>query len=213
MTIVGVAGDVKHAGLATSAYPHLYMPARQRPERAQQMHLAVRTAADAAAVAPALRAEVRQLDRDVPVFAVRTMPEIVAASLDSQRLTNILLGSFAGVALLLAAVGIYGVMSLSVAGATREFGVRIALGAQRADVFRLVVGEGMKVAAAGMAVGLLAALGAARYLRTLLFEVSPADPATFAAVTVVLGAAAFAACYLPARRATRVDAMAALRCE
>jgi putative ABC transport system permease protein len=189
------------------------MPARQQPERVQQMYLAVRTSADAAAAAAAIRAEVRQLDPNVPVFAVRTMPEILAASLDSQRLTNILLGSFAGMALLLAAVGIYGVMSLSVSACTQEFGIRMALGAGRADVFRLVVGQGMAIATAGVAAGVLAALVLARYLRTLLFEVSPADPATFVVVTVVLGAAAFAACYLPARRATRVDAMVALRYE
>ena len=211
MTIVGVAGDVKHSGLMASAYPHLYMPARQQPERVPQMYLAVRTSADAPETAKALRAVVRALDPSVPVFAVRTMPEILAASLNSQRLTNILLGSFAGMALLLAAVGIYGVMSLSVAGGTQEFGIRMALGAQRADVFRLVLGQGMAIAAAGVGAGVLVALGLARSLRTLLFEVSPADPATFAAVTLVLGAAALAACYLPARRATRVDAMVALR--
>jgi putative ABC transport system permease protein len=102
-------------------------------------------------------------------------------------------------------------MSLSVAGCTQEFGIRMALGAQRADVFRLVLGQGMAIAAAGVGAGVLVALGLARYLRALLFEVSPADPATFAAVAIVLGAAAFAACYLPARRATRVDAMVALR--
>ena len=213
MTIVGVAGDVKHNGLATAAYPHLYMPARQRQERLEQMHLAVRTAAAAPAAAGALRAVVHELDPNVPVFAVRTMPEIVAASLTSQRLTNVLLGSFAAVALLLAAVGIYGVMSLSVAGCTPELGIRMALGAQRADVFRLVVREGMAIAGVGVAAGVLVALAVARYLRTLLFEVSPADPATFLAVTCVLGAAAFAACYVPARRATRLDAMAALRRE
>jgi predicted permease len=213
MTIVGVAGDVKHSGLAEAAYPHLYMPSRQRQERLQQMHLAVRTTADPSASAAAIRAQVRELDASVPVFAVRAMPEIVAASLNSQRLTNVLLGGFAAVALLLAAVGIYGVMSLSVSGCTQEFGIRMALGAQRGDVFRLVVGEGMGITAAGVAMGVLGALGAARYLRTLLFEVSPADPLTFAGVTLVLGGAAFAACYLPARRATRVDPMVALRCE
>ena len=104
-------------------------------------------------------------------------------------------------------------MSLSVSGCTQEFGIRMALGAQRGDVFRLVVGEGMGITAAGVAMGVLGALGVARYLRTLLFEVSPADPLTFAGVTLALGGAAFAACYLPARRATRVDPMVALRCE
>jgi predicted permease len=214
MTIVGVAGDVKHTGLATPAYPHLYMPAMQREgRRLQQMHLAVRTTASPAAAAAMIREQVRQIDANVPVFAVRTMPEIVAESLNSQRLTNILLGSFAAVALLLAALGIYGVMSLSVTGCTREFGIRMALGAQRRDVFRLVVGEGMGIAAAGVVVGVLGALGATRFLQTLLFETSPFDPATFVGVALVLGGAAFVACYLPARRATRVDPIVALRYE
>jgi putative ABC transport system permease protein len=116
-------------------------------------------------------------------------------------------------ALLLVAVGIYGVMSLSVNASTQEFGIRMALGAQPGDVFRLVVGEGMGIAAAGMAAGVLGALAVTRFLRTLLFETSPFDPATFVGVTLVLGSAAFAACYVPARRATRVDPMVTLRCE
>jgi putative ABC transport system permease protein len=213
MTIVGVAGNVKHSGLAELGYPHLYMPSAQQPERLQQMYLAVRTTADPSAAAAAVRAQVRQLDPNVPVFAVRAMPDIVAASLNSQRLTNVLLGGFAAVALVLAAVGIYGVMSLAVTGCMQEFGIRMALGAERGDVFRLVLGEAMWITAAGAAAGVLGALGAARYLRTLLFEVSPVDPATFVAVALVIGAAAFAACYLPARRATRVDPMAVLRSE
>jgi putative ABC transport system permease protein len=144
---------------------------------------------------------------------MRTMSEIVAESLNSQRLTNILLGSFAAVALMLAAVGIYGVMSLSVTGCTQEFGIRMALGAQRSDVFLMVVGEGMGIAAAGVGVGMLGAFGVTRFLSTLLFEVSPMDAATFVGVATLLVAAAFAACYLPARRATRVDPMVALRYE
>jgi len=213
MTIVGVAGNVKHSGLAALGYPHIYMPSAQQPDRLPQMYLAVRTTADPSTVAAAVRAQVRQLDPNVPVFAVRTMPEIVATSLDSQRLTNLLLGGFAAVALVLAAVGIYGVMSLSVAGCMQQFGIRMALGAQPGDVFRLVLREGMGIAAAGAGLGVVGALGAARYLRTLLFEVSPVDPATFGAVAAVIGAAALAACYLPARRATRVDPMAVLRSE
>jgi len=160
-----------------------------------------------------IRGQVRELDANLPVFDVHTMPELVAQSLNSQRLTNVLLGGFAATALLLAGVGIYGVMSLSVAGRTREFGVRMALGAQRGDVFRLVVRQGMRITIAGLVAGILGALGLTRFLQTLLFEVSPADPATFAAVVVILGASAFAACYLPARRATRVDPMVALRDE
>ena len=213
MTIVGVAGNIKHAGLATDAYPHLYMPGRQREERVQEMHLAVRTAGDPAAAAATIRKQVRELDANLPAFDVRTMDDMVAESLNSQRLTNLLMGAFAAAALLLGAVGIYGVMSLNVTGRTQEFGVRIALGAQQRDVFRQVVGQGMRIAALGAGVGVLGALGVSRFLQTLLFEVSPADPATFAAVVMILGGAAFAACYLPARRATRVDPMVALRNE
>lgn len=213
MTIVGVAGDVKHSGLATPEYPHLYMPYGQRVQRLQQMHLAVRTAADPSALAATIRAQVRELDANVPVFAVRTMPDIVAESLNSQRLTNLLMGAFAAAALLLAGVGIYGVMSLGVTGRTQEFGIRLALGAQRGDVFRLVLRQGMLVAAVGAGVGVIGAFAVSRFLQTLLFEVSPADPATFAAVVVILGSTALAACYLPARRATRVDPMVALRNE
>jgi putative ABC transport system permease protein len=213
MTIVGVAGNIKHSGLASPGYPHLYMPYRQRMERLQQMHLAVRTTADPAAAAATIRAQVRELDANVPLYAVRTMPEIVAESLNSQRLTNLLMGAFAALALLLAAVGIYGVMSLNVAGCTQEFGIRMALGAQRGDVFRMVMRQGMTITAAGAGVGVLGALGLARFLQTLLFEVSPMDPGTFAAVIAILGGSAFAACYLPARRATRVDPMVALRYE
>jgi len=213
MTIVGVAGNVKHSGLVAAGYPHVYMPSTQRVQRIQQMHLVVRTLGDPSPAAAAIRAQVRELDANVPVFAVRTMEQIVAGSLNSQRLTNLLMGSFAAAALLLAAVGIYGVMSLNVTGRTQDFGIRMALGAQRGDIFRLVIGQGMKITAAGAAVGLLGAAGFSRFLQTLLFEVSPADPLTFAAVTAVLCGTAFAACYLPAGRATRVDPMVALRHE
>lgn len=213
MTIVGVVGSVKHSGPAETWYPHWYLPFRQRDNATQQMSLAVRTTSDPSAATPAIRAQVRALDPNLPVFGVRTMSEMVDESLSNQRLTNILLGAFAATALLLAAVGIYGVMSLGVTGRTQEFGIRIALGAKRGDVFRLVVGQGMRIAAVGVAAGVLGALGVTRFLQTLLFEVSPADPITFVGVAVVLGGTAFAACYLPARRATRVDPMVALRYE
>jgi putative ABC transport system permease protein len=213
MTIVGVAGSVKHSGLAEPFYPHLYLPFRQSQDVPGEMHFAVRTAADPSAATAMIRDKVRDLDGNLPVFDVRTMPELVARSLNSQRLTNVLLGGFATTALVLAGVGIYGVMSLGVTGRTREFGVRMALGARRGEVFRLVVKQGMQMTAAGVAAGTLGAIGLTRFLRSLLFEVSPADPATLAAVVVILGVAAFTACYVPARRATRVDPMVALRHE
>lgn len=213
MTIVGVAGNVKHSGLAANWYPHWYMPYRQAQDRSQEMHLAVRTAGHPTAAAATIRQQVRELDANLPVFDVRTMDDMVAESLNSQRLTNLLMGAFAAAALVLAAVGIYGVMSLRVNARTQEFGIRMALGAQRGDVFRLVVGQGMRIVVAGAAAGIVGALGLTRFVRALLFEVSPADPGTFAGVAAVLCGAAFAACHLPARRATRVDPLVALRYE
>jgi putative ABC transport system permease protein len=213
MTIVGVVGSVKHAGLEEPWYPHLYLPYRQGQDTVSDMHLTVRTVADPAAVTAAIRAQVRELDAGLPVFDVRTMRQVIAESLDSQRLTHLLLASFAAAALLLAVVGIYGVMSLDVARRTREFGIRMALGAQRRDACWLVVRQGMRIAAVGMAAGTFGALGLTRFLRALLFEVSPVDPATFLAVALVLAGAALAACYVPARRAMRVDPIVALRYE
>ncbi|MGH9867324.1 MAG: ADOP family duplicated permease [Candidatus Polarisedimenticolia bacterium] len=213
MTIVGVAGSVKHAGLAEPWYPHLYLPFRQSQDTATQMHLAVRTVASPSSATASIRAQVRDLDAHLPVFAVRTMPDLVDETLNSQRMTNLLLTAFAATALLLAVMGIYGVMSINVTGRMQEFGVRMALGAQRGDVFGLVLRQGMRIALLGAGVGLLCALGVTQVLRTLLFEVSPFDPVTFLGVAGVLGAAALAACWLPARRATRADPIRTLRCE
>ncbi len=213
MTIVGVAGSVKHSGLAETWYPHLYIPFRQSQDIPGEMQLAVRTSEDPTVATAMIRDQVRQLDANLPVFAVRTMRDLMGESLSSQRLTNALLGGFAATALLLAAVGIYGVMSLSVTGRTREFGVRLALGARRGDVFRLVVKQGMWITVAGTVLGIPGAFGLTRLLEALLYEVSPTDPATYGIVILILGASAFAACYLPARRATRVDPMVALQHE
>ncbi|HKY31027.1 MAG TPA: ABC transporter permease [Candidatus Polarisedimenticolia bacterium] len=213
MTIVGVAGAVKHSGLEEAWYPHLYLPFRQSQETVSEMHLAVRTEADPGSSAAIIRARVAGLDPDLPLFAIRTMPELVSESLARQRLVYFLLASFAATALLMAAVGLYGVMSLSVSGRVQELGVRTALGADRGHLFRLVVGEGMRLAGLGVLAGVPAALAATRLLGSLLYEVSPADPLTLGAVVVVLGMAAFGACCLPALRAARVDPIVSLRCE
>jgi putative ABC transport system permease protein len=163
------------------------------------------------ALAAAVERAARALDPDAPVSDVITMTQAVAEQFAAPKFYVVLLGAFAGVALVLAAVGVYGVISYSVARRTREIGIRLALGAMRADPFRLVVGNGMRLAAAGGAIGLAGALGVTRYLRTLLYGVGPTDPATFALVTVVLGAVALAACAIPAWRAARTDPVVALR--
>ena len=164
---------------------------------------------------PSIRAVIAEYDPELAVASVRTMDEITAQSLGSRRLTLTLVGLFAALALVLATVGIYGVMSYVVSGRTQEIGIRIALGAQRSDVFKLVVGQGMALSSgAGLATRTcIAAAGVTRYLGSQLFHVNPIDPVTYGAVTVLLGGVALLACYIPARRATRVDPLVALRYE
>ena len=160
-----------------------------------------------------IRAAVATIDKDQPIFAVHTMQELVDDSISTRRLTLVLLGIFSVLALVLAAIGIYGVMAYSVALRTQEIGIRMALGAQRQDVLRLVLGQGARIAFFGVAIGLAAAAALARLLSSLLFAVGASDPLTFAAVAVVLIAVALLACYIPARRALRVDPIIALRYE
>jgi putative ABC transport system permease protein len=211
MQIVGVVGDVKSDGLDAQAVPEMYLPFAQNTM--PNMTLALRTGGNPASLAPAVRREVQQLDRAQPVFHVRTMPELLARSVAQRRFNMLLLGVFALVALLLAAVGIYGVMSYTVAQRTHEIGVRLALGAQRSDVLRLVVGQGLRLVLVGVAAGLCAAFALSRVLASLLYNVSATDPATFAVVAFLLTIIALLACYLPARRATKVDPLIALRAE
>ncbi|HEY9283912.1 MAG TPA: ABC transporter permease [Pyrinomonadaceae bacterium] len=209
--IVGVVGDARYGRLEGAVEPDVYLPAWQPTDAAQT--LVLRTSAEPAGVVSAVRREVRALDRNVPVASVRTMDARVAEVTSRARFITFLLGIFAGLALLLAAVGIYGVVAYSVSARAREVGIRIALGAQRADVLRLVLLDGLPLVAAGLALGLLAAWAAARVLRSQLYEVSASDPLIFAGVTALLAGVALLASLVPARKATKVDPANVLRAE
>jgi putative ABC transport system permease protein len=177
------------------------------------MTLAVRTTSDPASVITAVRNEILAVDKDQPVASVRTMNEVISASVAPQRLSTMMLGIFAGVALILAAVGIYGVMAYSVSQRTHEIGIRMALGAQRSDVLRMIIKEGMTLALIGVAIGLLAAFALTRVMSNLLYDVSVTDPVTFIGLSLLLAGVALLACGIPARKATKVDPMVALRYE
>jgi putative ABC transport system permease protein len=207
-TIVGVVADIKHRGLDTDAQPEYYLPHTQGPDR--EMVLAVRSAQDARTLARSIRDELRNIDPDIPLSNVRTLDEVAADSIAPRRLSVVLLGSFSGIALLLASVGMYGVISFLVVQRTHEIGVRMALGAQRTDVLKMVIGHAGKLLLLGAAIGLPAAFLSSSALRTLLYEVNPFDMSIFLIVTVVLAGVGLLASYLPALRATRADPMIAL---
>ena len=213
--IVGVAGEVKHEGLDEPSLPAIYLAYRQQPELAKIMgrSLVIRTAGAPEALMAAAREQVAALDRDLPISSLRTMDDVLAGSLSTRRLTTSLLSVLAAIALLLAAVGLYGLISYLVTQRTQEIGIRMALGARRAHVLRQVVVRGFVLAAVGTACGLAASFGLARLMSGLLFEVTATDPPTFAAVPVVLLAVALLASLLPAHRASRLDPMAAMRAE
>jgi putative ABC transport system permease protein len=211
MTIVGVVGDTKLYGLANPSRLEIYVPFRQSASR--HMLLVVKSAVDPGAMASAVRGAIAEIDKDQPVFGVSTAKQLIANSVSTRRITLILLGIFSGLALILAAIGIYGVISYSVAQRTHEIGIRMALGAGKADVLRMILAQGGKIAGAGVAIGVAAACGFTRLLANLLFSVSAADPATFVAVAILLVLVALLACYIPARRTLRVDPMIALRYE
>ena len=211
VTVVGVVNHVKNYGIDQESRVEVYLPFMQ--STLTQMNLVVKGRGDAAAMGHAMRQAVRDADPTLPVFAIRTMEEYLARTLTSKRLMMIVLALFAGVALTLAAVGLYGVMSYAVTQRTSEIGIRMALGARRADVLRLVVGQGMLLTIGGLVVGLAGAYALTRVIATLLFGVGATDPITFASVAVLLGLVAFLATWLPARRAASVDPLVALRYE
>jgi putative ABC transport system permease protein len=211
ITVVGVVGDARTGGLDQEPYPQVYLPAAQFPRRAGTF--VARAKGDPAALAPALRRELAAIDKDLPLYNVRTMEQVLSDSVSRRRFQMILIAAFAGVGLLLAAVGIYGVISYSVAQRRHEIGVRMALGARAADILRLVVGQGLVLTLLGVGAGLAGALMLTRLLAGLLYGVSATDPLTFAGVALALLGVALLACLVPARRATKVDPMIALRYE
>ncbi|HEX7173830.1 MAG TPA: ABC transporter permease [Pyrinomonadaceae bacterium] len=211
LTVVGIVGDVKSERLDAENQPQMYTSLLQNSNLF--MAFVIRTANNPAALSEAVRSEIRAVDPDLPVHGVRTMEEVMSATVAQQRFAMTLLGVFAVIALLLAAVGIYGVMSYAVAERTHEIGIRMALGAQAGDIVRMVVRQGMILAVVGVVAGAAAALLLTRVMSSMLYGVSASDPVTFAAISLALAAVAFLACYLPARRAAKVDPMVALRYE
>ena len=209
--VVGVVGDVRHAGLAEPAEPEIYLPYAQSPSAL--ICLAVRMSGRQSLPARAIEQAVWSFDKDQPVLAVMPLEQLAAESITMRRVSTLVLGFFAAVAVFLAALGLYGVMAHAVARRTHEIGIRMAIGARAADVLAMIVARGVSLAALGAGIGLLASLGLTRVLASLLYGVSPTDPASFAAVAVFLLAVAALASYIPARRAARVDPAEALRYE
>jgi putative ABC transport system permease protein len=207
--IVGVVGDVKHSSLDAEPKPEMYVSSLQAPPAFYT--LAVRTKLDPASLVGAVRNEILAIDKDQPVSAVKTMSQMRSESLAALRFNTVALSIFAGLGLILAAVGIYGVMAYSVGQRTHEIGIRMALGAQRGAVLRLVLGQGMLLVLIGVVIGLAASFGMTRIMASLLYGVSATDPVTFTAVVVALSFVALLANYIPARRATKVDPIVALR--
>ena len=214
LTVVGVVGDVRQAGLYGDPRMDLYAPyAQERRGFVTPRNLVLRTKGDATAVAGAVRQAVWAVDKDQPISNVRTMDEVFAAAISRERFQALMLGLFAALALVLACVGLYGLIAYAVAQRTHEIGVRMALGAQPSDVLRLVLRQGMGLTIAGLIVGIAIGSVATPVLTDMLFGVTPRDPLTFIGVPVLLLLVAFLACYIPARRATRIDPLVALRCE
>jgi len=209
--IVGVVGRIKHKGLEAEYKGQIFYPLAQA--RGTRMHLVVRTAPDPLSLVSAVRSAIRAIDPDQPIYGVMTMEQVVAEAVAQPRLTALSLAVFAALAVVLAVVGIYGVMSYAVAQRTPEIGIRMALGAQVRDVLLIVIRQGMKLVLIGIAVGLVASFALTRLMVNLLFGISPTDPLTFATLALLLASVALVACYLPARRATKVDPLIALRHE
>ncbi|HET6890397.1 MAG TPA: FtsX-like permease family protein, partial [Pyrinomonadaceae bacterium] len=213
--IVGVVSDVKGGSLNQPPPALVYAPLTQHRGEgwSNSLMLAVQTSIPPQTLTSAITQQVLALDPDQPVASVRTMDELLSRTLSEARFSLLLFALFAALALGLAAIGIYGVMATAVTQRTHEIGLRVALGAQKRDVFRLIIGQGMVMVLIGVAVGLASAIGLTRLMSTLLFGVSPTDPVTLAVITLLLATVALMACYIPARRATRVDPLVALRYE
>ena len=211
LTVVGIVRDHRHIDTSTSPRPEIYVPFRQDPDRI--ITVVIQTWKDSAGVMPGVRAALDSLDRDTVISDVHTMQQILDRAVSVPRYNAELFAVLGGLALMLAIAGVYGVISHAVSQRTHEIGVRMALGAQVPDVFRMIVREGLALAVIGIAVGTIAALGLTRLLQDLLYEVKPTDPVTFTGIAVLLIAVALAASYIPARRAMRVDPIVALRYE
>jgi predicted permease len=214
MTVVGIVADVKHLTMRETPGPEIYVPFTQKPWPSMAtMHVAVRTKGDPPNATAALRAAVAAIDPDVPLANVAALSTIVGDAVAQPRFSMYLLGAFGALAVLLACIGLYGAVSYAVAARAQEIGIRLALGATRVQVVRMVLEQGMRVTAAGVAAGLVAAIAAVRAIAAYLYGVEPTDPLTFAGVALALIAVGGLACYVPARRATRVDPIAAMRAE
>jgi putative ABC transport system permease protein len=211
--IVGVVGDVKHMGLDAEEGPAIYQPHAQKPEFLRWMTIVARTSVEPMRLVSAVRSQVLDIDKDQPVYDIATMEQLLSQSVANPRFYMVLLGLFAFISLMLAAVGVYGVLAFWVTQRTKEIGIHLALGAQQSDVMRIVLGKGFKLTLVGVAIGLAGAFILTRVIHSLLYEVSPTDPTTFAGITLLLMLVAVLACYIPAQRATKVDPMIALRYE
>jgi putative ABC transport system permease protein len=211
LTIIGVVGDIKSDGLDLASTPYIYVSEPQAPSYGSVVFL--RTAGDPGTLGQAIRREVQAVDPAVPVFGIRKMDDVVAKNLAARRFALELLGVFTAVAFLLACIGIYGVMAYTFSQRIGEIGLRMALGAQRSDILKIVLGEGALLVAFGVVAGLIGSVMLTRFLETMLFDIQPTDPITFGALTTVLAVVALVACLIPARRAIRVDPLIALRHE
>ena len=209
--VIGVVNDIKHNGVERATSMQTYFPFAQ--ESARTLAVVARTQGNPLALAASVEQAIHSIDKDLPVYAILTMDQWLGNSLAQRRLTLVLLASFAALALLLAGVGVYGVISYAVKQRTHELGIRMALGAQARDVLALVLAQGLKLALIGIGLGLLAAFALTRWMESLLFGVRPADPLTFTLIAAVLALVSLFACWVPARRATKVDPLVALRCE
>jgi ABC-type antimicrobial peptide transport system permease subunit len=211
LTVAGVVGRVKHESLDSDPRIAFYLPQTRYPSRA--MTVVMRSQGNPSGLSPSIKKELRGIDPELPMYSVRTMDDRVQESLARRRFSMLLLGIFAGLALVLAAIGIYGVMAYLVNQGTREIGIRMAIGATQREIVRLVVFQGMTIALTGIAAGLAAAFVFTRLMRSLLFGISAADPTTFGSISLLLASIALLASYVPARRAARIDPILCLRSE